>query len=96
MNLIVALIAGQNKRTGRLAGFLLVGEVGLGHLWRPRRHILENKFSRVVSLANCHWQFSPTTFCCDSELTIRHHIKKLALGQSFYMVGEVGLEPTTV
>ncbi len=48
--------------------------MGIGHLRPPRNFANENKFSSEGFLANCHWQFSPTTIV-GSNTQIKPNLK---------------------
>ncbi len=73
----------------------MVGVKGLGHVPRPRNFIFANMFSREDFLANCHRQFSPSTYSSRSSKSLRPAMKKPSEWTALSLVGVKGLEPST-
>jgi hypothetical protein len=81
----------RKKTQPMVESFFLVAGGGLGHLWRPRKNIFENKFSRVYSRPNCHWQFSPPTFLVSKIRELQDQRKSPSLAGTFSLVAGGGL-----
>lgn len=79
-----------------MPGYFLAGETGLGHLRRPRNFTRGNKLPKEGFLANCQWQFSPSTDSvgCIFEAYLGQNKTTRQAGR-IILAGETGLEPAT-